>query len=214
MQRARIVASARAEFARHGYDRTTVAGIADAARLPRATVYELVGDKAALLSAAIGSVADQLTDELVARVEAIEVDEDRVVAATRRVVRWFVELAHRDPSVTALVRLSSSVGPDVGASSVQARLRIEAALSATMVGHPAFRDRPAVASLVARMVVAAVEAAVLSSAEEGGDDDEATDVITAFVLGGYLGTADPAGGLVSDGFGRAGRRRGEPGPTP
>ncbi|HEU5485922.1 MAG TPA: TetR/AcrR family transcriptional regulator [Microlunatus sp.] len=49
--RRRIVAAATAEFTRHGYAKTSVAGIAAAAGVSRETVYHVLGNKQAVLKA-------------------------------------------------------------------------------------------------------------------------------------------------------------------
>ena len=63
-RKARILAAARAIIARDGYDALTTRGLAQAACVTVPTLYNLVGDKAAIISAMAISSIEELWDRL------------------------------------------------------------------------------------------------------------------------------------------------------
>ena len=98
--RRRILATAREEFVRHGFARTSISGIAAAAGVSRETVYHLFGGKAAVLK----SVYDV----------AIVGDDTEVPVADREEYRAM--LAERDPAAAARTygRLSAELVGRIG----------------------------------------------------------------------------------------------------
>jgi AcrR family transcriptional regulator len=90
-KRARLLAAAAREFARHGFDRSGIDGIAARAGLGKGTVYLYFPSKAALFQ----SVLDELKDRLAAAPRVDGIQDPRV--ALRTVIRAQLELADALP---------------------------------------------------------------------------------------------------------------------
>src|SRR5690606_9479735 len=99
--------------------------IAAAAGVPRAVVYETVGDKQALLTAAADEVANELIAALDAHFDASDVRTRPLAELVGDDVRWFVELVRSDPAIPAMVRLSGRVARGDDDPVARARQRIE-----------------------------------------------------------------------------------------
>jgi TetR/AcrR family transcriptional regulator, mexJK operon transcriptional repressor len=73
--RGRIVDAARACFAEHGYDDTTMEAIADRAGIAKRTIYNVFADKDAVFRAAVDAsfpIAARFTEELGSRMRALD----------------------------------------------------------------------------------------------------------------------------------------------
>jgi AcrR family transcriptional regulator len=185
VQRRRILDAARAEFTRQGYDATTVAGIAVLAKVPRAVVYETIGDKESLLSAIADEVADELVGDLAERFGAEASVGQALADLVHEDVIWFMDRIRRDPSVLAIVRLGGTPSDPVA----RARQRIEDQLTqlhrarASALGV----ERTESARLLAVVVLSLVEGvAFRAPLEAAWPGDAAAQLVAEFVTGGYV----------------------------
>jgi len=103
--RAAIIATAVTAFRRDGYDRATLAGIADELGITRSAVLHHFTSKAALLREVVVPFIDQL-DELLDRVQDLQPIPNRV---RRRLLIEIVELVADNRDVAAMVILDPSV---------------------------------------------------------------------------------------------------------
>lgn len=194
VQRRRIIDAARRQLDERDYDDLTVAGVAQAAAVPRAVVYDLIGDKASVFAA----VADEVAAEVVAAMEAhlaARVDDGASVDETiRREVHWFFELLRADRSIGVILSLSGRLGG--GAAAVEtAHRRIEDALTVFHVDLARRFDvaRGQSARLLSAMVLSAVEAVVVRPAVgESWPLEETAALVAEFIVGGYLRTEGDA----------------------
>lgn len=186
---------ARAQFAAHGYDATTVAAVADAADVSRAVVYETIGDKAELFAA----VCDQVSDELLAAVDVqltapatLDAPIDEVVRAD---VVWFMDLLRGDPTIAELVRTSGRFGGGGDDPVVRARRRIEDRLHQLHVDRArqlGVEPGPSL-RLLAVMVLSLVEAVAFRSGDEADwPAEETAAAVAEFAVGGYGRLLDPS----------------------
>lgn len=208
VQRARVVAAARRLFVDEGYDATTVAAIADEAGVARAVVYETVGDKQALLTAAAGEVVDELIAGLDAHFDASDARTRPLAELVGDDVRWFIELVRSDPAIAAMVRLSGRVALGDDDPVARARQRIEDRLTER------HRERARTlgveigeaARLLSVMVLALMEGIGMRSADEQHwPTEEVSEVIVQFALGGYARLVEEGAGAVVRFDARTGR---------
>lgn len=188
-QRVRIIASARAAFARDGYEAVTVSGIAADAGVARAVVYEVVGGKQQLL----GAVGDQIADELIERIGnrlAIPENVDRPLGdVVRNDLAWTVEVLMAEPALATILALHSSLDAGPGEDPVlRARQRLEDGI--TTLHQRRVRalglERDTSIRLQSAMVLAAVERASMLAASLQLDPSAVSIVIAEFIAGGYL----------------------------
>lgn len=206
MQRARILDAARDQFADLGYDAATVAGIAEAANVSRAVVYEAVGDKESVLAAVADQVADELVDKLGERFSAPASTDKSLEELIVEEVTWFMDLVRSDPTRIALVRMAGHLGSPVAGASERARRGVEDHLTNLhLQRYRAFGiERGEGARLLAVLVLSLMEAVGFRSASEPGwPDVEATELVAQFVLGGYLRVEGPARSTMENFDGRA-----------
>lgn len=187
VQRTRVLDAARDLFTHRGYDATTVADIARHADVPRAVVYETVGDKPAVLSV----VADQVADELIAafgeRVGAGAVDASGPPAElVRSTTEWFISRVRDDPTIVAMVRLSGLLPEEEGHGPLRARKGIEDLLTNALVANRPSRARESEPSarLLAVMIVAMTEAVAYRTVDEGWPADLVAGLLTQMTVGG------------------------------
>jgi AcrR family transcriptional regulator len=116
--RARILDAAAELFLAHGYARTTVQGIADAAGVARDTVHAAFGSKSRVLTALIdtrlvpdGGVAN-VTES--AEAQAIKGEEDPH-EQIRLFAVWIAKLSTRLRPVFEIMRTASAVEPEMAA---------------------------------------------------------------------------------------------------
>jgi AcrR family transcriptional regulator len=183
-QRRRILDVARDQFVERGYDDVTVAGIAAAAEVPRAVVYEVAGDKAKLVGAVFTEVADAFVTKMDEHHRRTFVDRpDDLHALVGAEVRWFLDALAADRTMRTLLAMSSRLG-SVNATVADARRRVEDGVTrhhqelATTFGV----DRDASARVVTTMVLAVVES--IATRPELFDTwpyGETTDLVVAFV---------------------------------
>lgn len=189
VQRARILEAAREQFVDFGYDATTVAGIAAAASVSRAVVYETVGDKESLAAAVADAVADEFVGALGERFSAPARADQSLQDLIVEEVTWFMELVRSDPSRIALVRMAGHLGSPEQGVSERARRAVEDHLTALhLERYRTFGiERTEGARLLAVMVLSLMEAVGFRAASEPHWPSEATTAVVAqFVLGGYL----------------------------
>jgi AcrR family transcriptional regulator len=116
--RAAIIAAAGRLFTEHGYLETSVQLIADAAGVSRATVFNSVGGKAALLRAAydVATVGDDAPVSLPQRPEALAI---RAEPDPRRAIRMYAALVtsigSRLAGIYEAFRSAAGVDPEVRA---------------------------------------------------------------------------------------------------
>jgi AcrR family transcriptional regulator len=205
VQKARILDVARQQFAEFGYDATTVAGIAEAAQVSRAIVYETVGDKEALATAVAEEVADEVVEALGRRFSAPDSADRSLEDLVVEEVSWFMELVCSDPARIALMQMAGHLGsPAIGVRE-RARRGIEDHLTALhLERYRAYGiERAEGARLLAVMVLALMESVGFRMATEPGwPADKATALVAQFVLGGYL-QVEGSGRPAMDAFDRA-----------
>lgn len=171
-------------FAERGYANVTVAEIADAADVGRATVFSYYGSKEEIV---LGESAVAI-DGLRAALDGLE-GQSQVIAAVREWLRTLVGWV--EPDLVLQLRLADEV-PAVGAARSRLQRAIESviadALSRTMADAP-----PLVPRLVAGALGAALSAVELEAAQRIGDAsrplsaaevDQLFDAAVAFVDGG------------------------------
>ena len=113
--RAAVVSAARQCFIRHGYAATTLDEIAEAAGVSRATVFNAVGGKAALLKAAydVAIVGDDAPVALVRRARSQEIlglpDPGRMLAAYAEVA---AEINSRVAELHVVLRGAAAADPE------------------------------------------------------------------------------------------------------
>ncbi len=196
VQRRRILDAARAEFTRQGYDATTVAGVAVLAKVPRAVVYETIGDKESLLSAIADEVADELVGDLAERFGAEASVGQALADLVHEDVIWFMDRIRRDPSVLAIVRLSGRLGGTPSDPVARARQRIEDQLTqlhrarASALGVARTESARLLAVVVLSLVEGVAFRAPLEAAWPG---DAAAQLVAEFVTGGYVQVEAGAG---------------------
>ncbi len=188
-QRRRVLAAARAAFTEQGFTSVSISGVARAAGVPRAIVYEVVGTKDDLL----GAIAEQVADELIADLDDHvahldpEAPLDDVVRGT---IRFIFDRIGSDPTAAAMVQLSGRLAAHSSDPAGRARQRIEDLL--TELHETRARsyglERAATARVLSGAVLALVGQTVLRTAEEGWRSDAVADLICEFALGGYLRT--------------------------
>lgn len=207
-QRARIVAAARAAFAERGYDAVSMSGIADAARVPRAIVYDVVGTKEALL----GAVADELATELIAAIDAHfdrEDDPDQPLdELVRADVGWILELLASDPAYPPLIQTSGRVA-STQEPAARARARIEDRITELHVRRAEAYglDRAATARVLSVVMLAVIESAAVRAMREGWPMDAVADLVTEYATGGYLRSEDNAAATFEERMGDGGPDR-------
>lgn len=115
--RAAILRAAREAFARHGYERATVRGIAHAAGVDPALVHHFFGSKEAVFGA---SVAEALAPVSRALGEVPETAGASVAAVAERLARVYGTLWEREPTRGALLgALRTAVGSERAAALVR-----------------------------------------------------------------------------------------------
>lgn len=188
VQRARLVAAARAAFTERGYEAVTLSGVATEAAVPRAAVYEVIGTKLELL----GAVADEVADELIAAVDrefAEPATLDQPLSdMIRAEVGWWVRLLASDPSYLAVVRLSGRLATSADDPANRARRRLEDRISELHVARAEREgvEREASARALSVATLALLERVSLRAGEEGWDIDAVADLLGQFTAGGYL----------------------------
>jgi AcrR family transcriptional regulator len=204
-QRRRIVAAARAAFTARGYDGVTMSSIATDARVPRAVVYEVVGDKEHLL----GAVADQVASELVEAVDERFSRPEEIDRSLEDIVgddfRWFVELIGSEPSYAAIIRLSGRLAPEEEGPAGRGRRRIEDRLTDLHVARARAYglERPATARVLSVAVLALLERIAIRTAQDRWPPSAVAELVAEFATGGYLrvesdGAADAFEKLAGD----------------
>jgi AcrR family transcriptional regulator len=93
-RRAEVVQQAASVFAARGYDQTSVPELADALGIAAGGLYHYFAGKEELLIA----ICDQLMDPLLARAQALAVDDGDAIAQLRTLVELWVQhvIRHRD----------------------------------------------------------------------------------------------------------------------
>jgi AcrR family transcriptional regulator len=107
-----ILQAARALFAQHGYQTTTMQAIAEEAAVAVPTLYAAFGSKAAILSALVKSAGADEAIRTVARAAFAEPDPRRRLFLAARVVRSIQE---RDADIVSLLWQAGSGDPDLAA---------------------------------------------------------------------------------------------------
>ncbi|GAA2976134.1 AcrR family transcriptional regulator [Microbacterium terrae] len=102
--REHIVNAARAEFARRGYDATTVRDIANAAGVRMGTLYRRVGSKEEILT----EIVETYKDHIERAYEAIRAAEDSDIATLDALALIFVEAKHRFQLESEIVKVGWS----------------------------------------------------------------------------------------------------------
>lgn len=196
VQRVRVVEAARELFTRRGYDGTTVAEIARTAGVPRAIVYETVGDKPAVLAV----VADQVADELIAafgeQFGTGIVDANSLGDFVLRSTEWFISAVRNDPSLAAMLRLSTLLPEAEGHGPHRARKGVEDLIAATIHrSNPTSvaRDGPS-ARLLALMIVATTEAVAFRAIDEDLPGDLVASLLTEMTVGGLMKVTESRAG--------------------
>jgi AcrR family transcriptional regulator len=137
--RAAIVRAARALFARHGYQATTLPAIAQRAGVAVPTLYATFGSKAAILSALVKSAGADEDIRASAGAAFAETDPRRRVLLAAHVVRSIQE---RDADITDLLWQAGSGDADLAAAwrqSHQQQLNRLGALVVTLAEQGALR---------------------------------------------------------------------------
>ncbi|HEU4807797.1 MAG TPA: TetR/AcrR family transcriptional regulator [Homoserinimonas sp.] len=115
--RAEIVAAARELFLTRGYVRTSLTAVAELAGVAVQTIYNSIGNKAALLAA----VLDQATAGPDAPRSVSEFMQDRtdatggVTGLSRLLADWIGEVNERSTEILALIHQTAAVYPEVAA---------------------------------------------------------------------------------------------------
>ena len=108
-QRERAIAATGQLAASGGYRQTTVAQIARAAGISRATFYEHFKDKQDCFLAAVAPVAERLASEVLAQIDA-DADAEPLQSA----VRALVDFAEREPAAFALATYETTLAGVAG----------------------------------------------------------------------------------------------------
>jgi AcrR family transcriptional regulator len=167
-QRERLLGAVATVVAKHGYNKTTVALLTEAAAVSRRTFYEIFKDKEECFLAAFDALDEYLEGLIVEAVAGEEQWPDQVAAALATVTRFFA-------SRPDLARLFLIEAAAVGEGTVDRRRRRADRFIALLEPGRAYRssDRPlaegleealvgGVVTLVARRIIAA-EASELAS---------------------------------------------------
>jgi len=116
MPRARLVAAARTEFSRRGFDAVTVEDICQECGVAKGSFYRHFASKEEVFLAAVESIADVVTGQLGRRrttvrsvTQALEPYAPLILEAVTRALRG--EPGHKTVAVKLLVRLARRCGP-------------------------------------------------------------------------------------------------------
>jgi AcrR family transcriptional regulator len=170
-RRALLVDAATAVFDGRDPAGVTFEEIADAAGVSRALVYNYFGDRQGLIEAVARRASDRLSERVTAALATTRGLREALAAA----IRVSLEFAHEDPA-----GYRYAVGST--APLVPALYDEQLADMAQLFGEG--ED----ALLVARGVLTSLQAMVLHCVDRGPEDIErATEVIVAFVAGGFVG---------------------------
>ncbi|MGO4591633.1 TetR/AcrR family transcriptional regulator [Paenarthrobacter sp. 2TAF44] len=113
--KAAVVEASRQLFLSRGYVATTVGAVAEQAGVAIQTIYNSVGNKAALLSAVVdataaGPDASRSVPEIMRERTAAAADADAVIAL---LADWFAEVHPRSSELFSVMRQASAVDPEV-----------------------------------------------------------------------------------------------------
>lgn len=182
-----VLDAARSLIATSGYEATTVAAVAQAAGCSRASVYDLMGDKADLFAAVIDDVADEIIAESRTHFATYDGDPDRPLdKAIRDDIRFAIDSIAADPIRLALIREADrhySEAARRGRRAVEDALAAAYSLRARQFGL----ERGTSTRLLATTIVGAVEALVMRATTETWPTELVIDWLGHFVLGGILG---------------------------
>ncbi|WP_072805870.1 TetR family transcriptional regulator [Rhodococcoides yunnanense] len=104
----RILAAARSEFARHGYDASTIRGIAEAAGITMGTLYRRTESKEAILREILQRYSDHLDDAVLGLLS----DVTSVVESLDALARLFVHASRRFSDEAEIVKLNWNAHKD------------------------------------------------------------------------------------------------------
>ena len=149
---AHLLAVARAEFGRHGYEATTVRDIASAAGLSTGSVYRMFGSKDELLAAIMGSFVDNVTTAWNAVLESPSSAIEKLDALIWVSIMVLDRFSEEYRIQLAWLRQSPPSTMDLGAPSV-AQVRQVKALLAAGIRAGEVRIEGANADMRARCVV-------------------------------------------------------------
>lgn len=115
--RADIVSAARELFLTRGYVRTSVASVAELAGVAVQTIYNSIGNKAALLAAVLDqATAGPEAPRSVAEFMAERTDASGGVSGLSRLLAdWIAEVNERSTEILTLIHQTASVYPEVAA---------------------------------------------------------------------------------------------------
>jgi AcrR family transcriptional regulator len=175
---AHLLAVARAEFGRHGYEATTVRDIASAAGLSTGTVYRMFGSKDELLAAIMGSFVENVTTAWNAVLQSPSSAIEKLDALIWVSIMVLDRFSEEYRIQLAWLRQSPPSTMDLGAPSVAQLRQVKSLLAAGMRAGEVRIDR-ANADMRARCVVELIwtPETIVRSAGPAGAHALARDVV-------------------------------------